>query len=287
MKSVISIQSHVVFGHLGNSSTVFPMRRMGVDVWPINTVQYSNNSQYGQGWTGKAIPASEIVNLVKGLDNIHQLENCSALISGDLKSVEECDAVAQVVQCLKQRNSQALYVCEPVISDPLKKSDLAEGVRETITQQLLPVADIIVLSQTTLTQLTGVEIATTEDAVVACRAAMELGPKIILVQSLPSLHKNHFSMMLATPKRCYLSRSPKIKFERNPPGVGDLITGVFTAAIIKGMALGVAFKHVHNAVYGVLKVTEDEHSCELESIAGQCEFSDPSYDFPIKQVGTI
>lgn len=285
MKSVISIQSHVVFGHAGNSSAVFPMRRMGVDVWPINTVQYSNHTQYEQGWTGKPVAAADITELMQGLDNIHQLGNCSALISGYQGSAEQCDAVVTAVKMLKERNSQARYVCDPVMGDPEKGCIVADGVKEKFIQDLLPMADIIVPNQYELTQLTGVEIVTLDDAIRACKVALEKGPKVVLVKHLHSLSKDNFSMMLATQKSVYLAKRPNIPFAKPPVGVGDLITGVFTAAVIKGMALGVAFKHAHNAVYGVLKTTEEEHSWELETIAAQMEFVEPTYDFPVAKVG--
>jgi len=65
MKSIISIQSHVVYGHAGNSSAVFPMQRMGLEVWPIHTVQFSNHTQYQQGWTGQKFGADEIHSLMR------------------------------------------------------------------------------------------------------------------------------------------------------------------------------------------------------------------------------
>jgi pyridoxine kinase len=285
VKSVISIQSHVVFGHAGNSSAVFPMRRMGVDVWPINTVQYSNHTQYAEGWTGKAIPADEITELMQGLDNIQKLPQCAGLISGYQGSAAQCDAVAQAVQRLKQRNSQALYVCDPVMGDPEKGCIVADGIKEKFLEQLLPMADVIVPNQYELTQLTGVEIHTLDDAIKACHVALEKGPKIVLVKHLHSLSQSQFCMMLATEKVVFLAKRPHIPFAKAPVGVGDLITGVFTASLIKGMVIGKAFKHVNNAVYGVLKETQEQQAWELETIAAQQEFVDPSHDFEIIKVG--
>lgn len=82
MKSIISIQSHVVYGHAGNSSVVFPIQRMGLDVWPIHTVQFSNHTQYEQGWAGQTFSSGDIRNLVRGLDNISALKDCGAVLSG-------------------------------------------------------------------------------------------------------------------------------------------------------------------------------------------------------------
>ncbi|MPX98236.1 pyridoxal kinase, partial [Salinivibrio sp. VYel6] len=67
MQGVLSIQSHVAFGHAGNSSAVFPMQRMGLEVWPIHTVQFSNHTQYPQGWKGNVFQPKHITNIIKGL----------------------------------------------------------------------------------------------------------------------------------------------------------------------------------------------------------------------------
>ena len=120
MKSIISIQSHVVYGHAGNSSAVFPMQRMGLDVWPIHTVQFSNHTQYTQGWTGQKFTSDDIRNLMKGLDNIDSLRACGAVLSGYQGSADQCRAVAESVTLVKDRNKNALYVCDPVMGDPDK-----------------------------------------------------------------------------------------------------------------------------------------------------------------------
>lgn len=82
MKGILSVQSHVVYGHAGNSSAVFPLQRMGFEVWPIHTVQFSNHTQYKEGWTGRAFAAEDITSLVSGMESIGQLENCEAVLSG-------------------------------------------------------------------------------------------------------------------------------------------------------------------------------------------------------------
>jgi pyridoxine kinase len=81
MHGILSIQSHVTYGHAGNSSAIFPMQRMGFEVWPIHTVQFSNHTQYKQGWTGRAFSASDIDELVQGLDNIDALTRCKAILT--------------------------------------------------------------------------------------------------------------------------------------------------------------------------------------------------------------
>ncbi|MEX5669261.1 pyridoxal kinase, partial [Pseudomonas neuropathica] len=85
---LLAIQSHVVFGHAGNSAAVFPMQRVGVNVWPLNTVQFSNHTQYGQ-WTGDVLAPHQIPELVEGIAAIGELGNCDAVLSGYLGSAAQ------------------------------------------------------------------------------------------------------------------------------------------------------------------------------------------------------
>lgn len=277
MTNIISIQSHVVFGHAGNSSAVFPMQRMGVEVWPIHTVQFSNHTQYKQGWTGRNFAASDISELIEGLDNIEQLNNCDALISGYQGSADQCDSVALAVNALKQRNPDSLYVCDPVMGDIEKGCIVAYEVTDKLVNTLMPIADVIVPNQFELSQFTGISIDSLESAVQACEQALRSGPKMVLVKHRHSLSDNCFSIMLATEEGCYLAQRPQLDFDRQPVGVGDLITGLFTAGLTQGLSPVAAFEHAHNAVYGVLKVTKEKGAWELQTILAQSEFVQPTH----------
>jgi len=114
MKNVLSIQSHVVFGHAGNSASVFPMRRLGVNVWPLNTVQFSNHTQYGH-WEGSAIDASQMLALVEGIGAIGVLPRCDAVLSGYLGTPEQAQSVIEIVRAVKAANPHARYFCDPVM----------------------------------------------------------------------------------------------------------------------------------------------------------------------------
>ncbi|EOK5721862.1 pyridoxal kinase PdxY [Vibrio parahaemolyticus] len=284
MKSILSIQSHVVYGHAGNSSAVFPIQRMGIDAWPIHTVQYSNHTQYEQGWKGQKFCSDDVRTLLHGLDNINTLGECGAVLSGYQGSPDQCKAVADVVRSVKESNHNAIYVCDPVMGDPDKGCIVADGVREEITQSLLPISDVIVPNQYELTAMTGVEIHSVYDAVTACKEALKLGPKIVLVKHLHSIDSDMFSMILATPKACYLTQRPNIEFKHQPVGVGDLISAVFTACLMKNMSPTVAFRHTNNAIYGVLDITKGYGTWELQIVNAQYEFVEPSHDFNIVKI---
>lgn len=285
MKTVMSIQSHVVYGRAGNSAAVFPVQRMGIEVWPIHTVQYSNHTQYEEGWTGQRFCSDEIRHLIQGINHIDKLAECNAVISGYLGSAEQCNAIAEAVKTIKKANTLATYVCDPVMGDPNKGCILPEGVTAALTKTLMPLADVIVPNQYELTQFTGIEINSIYDAVTACKKAIELGPKLVLVKHLHCVTSNEFTTILATPKSCYLVKRPLLQFDKYPVGVGDLITAIFTACLVKNMSPVAAFRHTNNAVYGILKHTKAQKLWELQIVSGQDEFVEPTYDFEPQRVG--
>lgn len=284
MKGILSIQSHVVYGHAGNSSAIFPIQRMGVEAWPIHTVQFSNHTQYKEGWTGNAFTADNINELVKGLGNIEALGDVEAIITGYQGSAEQCDAVINTVKAVKGKNNKALYVCDPVMGSPEKGCIVAPGIAEKLIQNVMPVADVIVPNQFELAQFADMEITSLEDAMKACEKAMEKGPEIVLVKHLHSVSDDQFSMMLATGEGTFLAQRPHLKFNKEPVGVGDLISAVFTVGLLQGKTAVDSFSHCNSAVYGVLKETAKREEWELQTIAAQSELVNPSEIYPAQKL---
>src|SRR5947209_5500727 len=79
--SILSIQSHVVYGHVGNSAAVFPLQRIGCEVWPIHTVHFSNHTGY-RDWRGQVFDAGLIDGSVAGLGARDALRRCDGVLSG-------------------------------------------------------------------------------------------------------------------------------------------------------------------------------------------------------------
>ncbi|WP_318439465.1 pyridoxal kinase PdxY [Photobacterium leiognathi] len=284
MKGILSIQSHVVYGHAGNSSAVFPMQRMGFEVWPLHTVQFSNHTQYKEGWTGKAFSGDDISELVAGIEGIDQLKNCEAVLTGYQGSASQCLAIIDTVKKVKQHNPNAIYICDPVMGDPEKGCIVADGIAEYLINDVMPIADAIVPNQFELSQFVGMEIHNLNDAVAACKKALTMGPKMVLVKHLHSISDEKFTMMLATAEGCFLAQRPHLKFDKQPVGVGDLISSLFTAGLLKGWAPEQAFEHAHNTCYAVLKETSRRGEWELQTIAAQDEIVAPSEVFPISAI---
>lgn len=271
MNNVLSIQSHVVFGHAGNSAAEFPMRRMGVNVWPLNTVQFSNHTQYGQ-WTGCVMPASHLSDIAQGIASIDQLKNCDAVLSGYIGSPEQGEHILDIVRQVKQANSAAWYFCDPVMGHPEKGCIVAPGVAEFLCQQALPSSDMIAPNVLELEQLSQRQITNVAQAVDAARALIAKGPKVVLVKHLSraGYHLDCFEMLLVTVDDAWHISRPLVDFgARQPVGVGDLTSGLLLVNLLKGVGLAQALEHVTAAVYEVMLTTQEMGEYELQVVAAQ------------------
>ncbi|WP_068083891.1 pyridoxal kinase PdxY [Polycladidibacter stylochi] len=283
MKGVLSIQSHVTYGHAGNSCAVFPMQRSGLEVWPIYTVQFSNHTQYPQGWTGRAMSGDEIREVFNGLCKLECLSDIKAIVTGYLGAPGHSEVIADIVKEVKQHNPDCLFVCDPVMGDPAKGCIVSDGVAENLIDILLPMADVIVPNQYELTQFTGVEINSLQDVKAACTKAHGKGPQTIVAKHLHSLSDQAFSMALSNGGEYYLAQRPHLPFERQPVGVGDLISALYTAGVLNEKTPQQAFEHLNNAVYGVLKATKAQGEWELQTIAAQEELVAPTASYKLEK----
>ncbi|WP_429042804.1 pyridoxal kinase PdxY [Aeromonas hydrophila] len=277
MKRILSIQSHVVFGCAGNSAAVFPMRRLGMEVWPINTVQFSNHTQYTAGWQGMTMPAGHISALCEGLSNIEVLAHCDAVLSGYLGSAEQGDEILAVVAAVKAANPAAIYFCDPVMGHPEKGCIVAPGVTRFLTEQALPAADIMAPNLLELETLCDVHLTDLAQTRAAAHQLLARGVKMVLVKHLgrAAREPGRFEMLLATPEGDYLIDRPLYEFARQPVGVGDLISALMLANLQAGYDAVSAFERTNAAVDTVLLHTWQADAYELQLIAAQEAFAAP------------
>jgi len=281
MKNILAIQSHVVFGHAGNSAAEFPMRRMGANVWPLNTVQFSNHTQYGH-WTGTVMPASHLGDIVNGIAAIDRLKSCDAVLSGYLGSAEQGEQILAIVRKVKAANPDAWFFCDPVMGHPEKGCIVAPGVAEFHCKQALPASDLIAPNLLELEMLSGESVTDVEQAVVAARMLIAQGPKVVLVKHLARAGRrsDRFEMLLVTSDECWHISRPLVDFGvRQPVGVGDLTSGLLLVDLLHGHSLQQALEHVTAAVYEVMLKTHQMGEYELQLVAAQDAIAQPQHHF--------
>ncbi|EKM0371013.1 pyridoxal kinase PdxY [Cronobacter turicensis] len=281
MKNILAIQSHVVFGHAGNSAAEFPMRRLGANVWPLNTVQFSNHTQYGQ-WTGAVMPPSHLTEIVQGIAAIGQLSRCDAVLSGYLGSAEQGEHILEIVRQVKTANPQAKYFCDPVMGHPEKGCIVAPGVAEFHAHFALPASDIIAPNLLELEMLSGHAVASVDEAVVTARELIARGPQIVLVKHLAraGYHQDRFEMLLVTSDEAWHISRPLVDFgARQPVGVGDVTSGLLLVKLLQGATLREALEHVTAAVYDIMVTTKRMEEYELQVVAAQDGIAQPEHYF--------
>ncbi|HGY1049739.1 MAG: pyridoxal kinase PdxY [Aeromonas sp.] len=271
MKRILSIQSHVVFGCAGNSAAVFPMRRMGMEVWPVNTVQFSNHTQYSQGWQGMVMPDGHILQLITGLADIGVLGQCDALLSGYLGSAKQGEEILAAVARLKALNPNALYFCDPVMGHPDKGCIVAPGVADFLKNRALTCADMLAPNLLELEQLTEREIRNVPQALAACQQLRDQGGKLVMVKYLgkAGFAMDRFEMLLVCEEGAFHISRPLYPFARDPIGVGDLLSATMLANLLAGFTPVAAFERTNASVDAVVAQTWLAGAYELQLVAAQ------------------
>ncbi|QJT80503.1 pyridoxal kinase PdxY [Kosakonia sp. MUSA4] len=281
MKNILAIQSHVVFGHAGNSAAEFPMRRLGANVWPLNTVQFSNHTQYGK-WTGSVMSPAHLTEIVQGIAAIDQLQRCDAILSGYLGSAEQGEHILGIVRQVKAANPQAKYFCDPVMGHPEKGCIVAPGVAEFHLRHALPASDIIAPNLIELEILCEHAVNSVQEAVAAARELIAKGPQIVLVKHLAraGLSADRFEMLLVTPQEAWHISRPLVDFgARQPVGVGDVTSGLLLVKLLQGAPVREALEHVTAAVYEIMLTTHGMQEYELQVVAAQDRIAKPEHLF--------
>ncbi|OOR98320.1 pyridoxal kinase [Haemophilus paracuniculus] len=281
MKNVLSIQSHVVYGYAGNKAATFPMQLLGVDVWALNTVQFSNHTQYGK-WKGMVIPPAQIGEIAQGIAEIEALHECDAVLSGYIGAAEQGAEILAAVEKIKALNPNAIYFCDPVMGHPDKGCIVADGVAEFLRDHAMAKADIIAPNLVELRELTGLPVENFEQALVAIKFIRDKGAKRVLVKHLSKVGKDpsQFEMILANAEGIFHISRPLHHFAaKDPVGVGDLTSGLFLANLLNGKTDLEAFEHTANAVNDVMSVTAESGKYELQIIKARHLIVEPKSQY--------
>jgi pyridoxine kinase len=272
MPTVLSIQSWVACGNVGNCAALFPLQRLGVETWSLNTVAFSNHTGYGK-WRGGAVPALEIASLFEGIAELGVLGHCDAVLSGYLGEPAVGPVLLDIVARVKQANPRALYCCDPVMGDTATGWYVGAGVPDFYRDRALAVADIATPNRFELEWLTGSRIGTVAEAAAAAEALRRRGPGIVLVTSLEPA-SDRLAIIAAATEGSWVVETPRLPIEAT--GCGDAVAALFLGWLLKGKALPEALALTAAAIWGVVEATVRGGGGELALIAAQDELVAPS-----------
>lgn len=278
MTSILSIQSSVAYGHVGNSAVTFPLMRLGVEVWPVLTVHFSNHTEY-PGWRGPLLTAADIGEVIQGVDDLGVLARCDAVLSGYQGAEEVGSTILHAVELVQRRNPEAVYCCDPVMGDVDKGFYVGPGVPEFIRDHIVPSAQIITPNQFELDYLTGQTTRSLEEVLQAADALRELGPQTVLVTSVvhDQAAAGTLDMIAVNSSGAWSVTLPLLP--RTFTGAGDLTSALFLAGLLTSTDLAGTLARTAAVVHGILSATVELGQPELQLVSAQDEIVNPTHEF--------
>ncbi|WP_456283350.1 pyridoxal kinase PdxY [Microbacterium sp. JZ101] len=280
---ILSIQSAVAYGHAGNSAAVFPMQRIGVEVLPVYTVNFSNHTGYG-AWRGPLVPPADVAEVIRGVEERGAFASLDAVLSGYQGSEGIADVIIDAVARVKEANPAAVYACDPVMGNAKSGCFVAPAIPDLLREKVVPVADIITPNQFELGFLTGTAPDTLESTVAAADAARDMGPRTVLVTSVerPDRPEGTIEMMVVDDDGAWVVQTPHLPMKAN--GSGDVTAALFTSHYLATRSAPDALARTASSVFGLLEQTLAAGDRELQLVQAQEHFAHPRLEFAVRQV---
>lgn len=306
--AILSVQSHVVFGRVGNRAAVFPLERMGFEVWPLNTVQFSNHTGYGS-WKGLIFPPEHIDDIWRGMSSLSLAGSCEAVLTGYLGDPETGRSVLKALKEIRGVHPEAVYCCDPVMGDIGRGMYVREGILDFFKNEAMPCASIMTPNQYEAQLLAEMPIKDVHDAIKACQNICSRGPSIVLITSFSGVSSTGMNvlklegnggneadsdcrsftggmfqcpeavmkprsdekvtMLLYENGRAWIIETPKLAFDVSPNGGGDLVSALFLGHYLATRDPVSAFEGMAEGVFSVFEHTWRCDSRELAIIAAQ------------------
>ena len=280
---ILSVQSAVAYGHVGNSAAVFPLQRIGVEVLPVYTVNFSNHTGYGS-WRGPLISPDDVRDVITGIEERGVFSGIDAVLSGYQGGEGIGDVIIDAVARVKAANPRALYACDPVMGNAKSGCFVAPAIPVLLQEKVVPVADIITPNQFELGFLTDTEPDTLESTLASVDLARAMGPKTVLVTSVerPDREEGTIEMLAVDDAGAWIVQTPHLPMKAN--GSGDVTAALFTAHYVETGSAQTALERTASSVYDLLQATLDSGERELQLVEAQEFYAHPRMQFTARQV---
>lgn len=267
--AVLSIQSSVVYGHVGNSAAMPAWHRLAREAWPVDTVSFSNHPGHGR-FRGRVAKPADLDELLLGLSELGLDGRIEAILSGYLGHAGQAAPIAAHVARVKRANPHALFLCDPVMGDAAApgstgKLFVAAGVPAAIAITLLPQADLLTPNRFELETLVGRTITTGAEA----RRAAEMlfvehdALSAMVVTSFDGSDVPPGSIDTLAIGRAEAWRLRRPRIARRFDGAGDLFAALFLEFYLRRRDLKVAVEQAVSALDPVLRLTHERGWREL------------------------
>jgi pyridoxine kinase len=280
---ILSIQSHVAFGYVGNSAAVFPLQRLGHEVWPVLTVNFSNHTGYGE-WRGPLIAPTDVAAVIDGICERAAFPGIDAVLSGYQGDPAVGAVILDAVTRVKEANPDAVYCCDPVMGDVGRGFFVRPGIPEFMRDQVVPAADIITPNHFELDFLSGRTTTTLEDVVDAVDVVRATGPRDVLVTSVVhgALGSEELDLVAVSDEGAWAVTTPLLPI--TPNGGGDVTAAVYLAHLRTTGSPATALGLTANTLFAILEQTLATGRRELELVASQGAIASPPTRFDVRRL---
>jgi pyridoxine kinase len=286
--TVISIQSQVAYGHVGNSAAAFPMQMHGIDVIAVPTTLLSNRPGYPT-LRGRVLEAQLVADLLLGVEERGAVESSSVILSGYLGSAEIATVVADFVARAKARNPRLTYCCDPVLGDRDRGMFVKADIPPLVRDRLCPLADILTPNHFEFEWLCGARTTTSDQVIAQAQTLLARGPSTVVVTSAELADTPHDEIeTLAVEQsnegvKAWRVRTPKLPI--SPSGTGDLFAALLVAARCTGADTPEALGHAASAIFAVLERTALRGTEEMRIVESAELLVSPKRRFDAVAVG--
>ena len=283
MTTILSIQSSVAYGHVGNSAAAFPLMRLGCEVWPVLTVHFSNNTSY-PGWKGPLLRPEDVHDVVEGIEALGVLPQVDAVLTGYQGAPAMGAEILRVVDKVKAANPGAVWCCDPVMGDVGRGMYVLPGIPEFIRDHVVQAADVLTPNHYELDFLTGRGATSLEQVIESADLLRGKGPDVVLVTSVvvEESAPDTVTMVAVSDDGAWSVTTPLLG--RTFTGSGDLTSSMFLAALLETGDVAVAVGRTADIVYSVLERTTALDQRELALVAAQDDLVAPRFHFEVNRV---
>ncbi|SIN73710.1 pyridoxal kinase PdxY [Agromyces cerinus] len=280
---ILSIQSAVAYGHVGNSAAVFPLQRIGVEVLPVYTVNFSNHTGYG-AWRGPMISPDDVRDVITGIEERGVFPQIDVVLSGYQGGEGIADVILDAVSRVKAANPDAVYACDPVMGNAKSGCFVAPAIPILLRDRVVPAADIITPNQFELGFLTETEPDTLESTLASVDLVRATGPRTVLVTSVerPDREEGTIEMLAVDDAGAWIVQTPLLPMKAN--GSGDVTAALFTAHYRRTGDAAEALARATSSVFDLLSLTHTSGERELQLVEAQEFYANPSLQFTVRQV---
>ncbi len=259
---VVSVQSQVVYGRVGNSVAVRTFETHGLHVAPVPTVLLGSVPHY-DNVHGGVVPDAWFAGWLEDLVARRCLERLRLVQLGYLGNVAQAHILASWIATRRAATPALQVLIDPVIGDHANGIYVEPALVPVYRDTLLPLADGLTPNDFELALLTGMPTADMEQVVAAARSLLYGRVRWIVVTSAAPQAWPVGAMRVAvvTPTDVHVIEHPHV--DAAPKGTGDLFSASLATELLAGTPLEAAARNACNAVVAAVRLTHQQHSAEL------------------------